>query len=484
MKRFYMKTNRAFTAIRRYAWIFTLTVAFGGLWFPRLGLLVLGVMFSLTAISLFKGRYWCGTYCAHGSLFDQLFLPFSRNAKIPSFLKSKIAQGVVLAWFMYNMLSRIILVSALWGTLPFWDRLGFVFVNSYLMVTVAGGILGLIITPRTWCQFCPMGIMQMLMYSLGKKLGLTQKHDRKITVSAIEKCHKCAKCARTCPMQRVPYTNFSDKNQFDDLACIRCLTCIENCPAKILTLETESQASARGAATDRRGYDTRQAIQARIKGIVALAEDVREFTLEFIMPPKVSYLPGQYFLIKIENSPEMFRAYSIAGRGSDREVRLTVKRVPGGYGTEMIFDNFKVGQDVDLEGPLGNALLIDEKADKILLVAGGIGITPFVPIAEALVQKKKAFKLIYGVNTPGEILYDDFFSALAVESSQFEFIKVVANPSDQYVGKKGFVTDALSGLDWRGYSVYVCGSKPMVEAVTKALTSQGVSGKAIFAESA
>lgn len=244
MSPFYIKANRAFTAVRQYAWIFTLAVAFGGLWYPRLGLLVFGVIFSLTAISLFKGRYWCGNYCAHGSLFDQILLPLSRNREIPKFLKSRFTQVAVLAWFMYNLTSRFIRVAGLWGELQFLDRLGFVFVASYLMVTLVGGTLGLIFAPRSWCQFCPMGTMQVLMYKLGKMLGWTKKHDRQITIEAIEKCHKCGKCARVCPMQLVPYTEFKEQPQFAHEACIRCVTCVEHCPAKILSFKTYAEAKA------------------------------------------------------------------------------------------------------------------------------------------------------------------------------------------------------------------------------------------------
>jgi len=69
MNNFYIKTNRIFSPIRKYGWIFTLTVAFGGLWFPKLGLLVLPVILALTTLSFFKGRYWCGNFCfsAQGS---------------------------------------------------------------------------------------------------------------------------------------------------------------------------------------------------------------------------------------------------------------------------------------------------------------------------------------------------------------------------------------------------------------------------------
>ncbi len=59
----YIKTNRAFTTLRKYAWLFTVLVALGGLWEPKLGLLVILIMAGLTVTSFFKGRYWCGNVC-------------------------------------------------------------------------------------------------------------------------------------------------------------------------------------------------------------------------------------------------------------------------------------------------------------------------------------------------------------------------------------------------------------------------------------
>ncbi|MBT9153638.1 MAG: 2-halobenzoate 1,2-dioxygenase electron transfer component [Firmicutes bacterium] len=484
MRNYFIKTKRAFTPIRQYAWIFTLTVAIGGLWYPRLGILVFGVIFALTAISLFKGRFWCGNYCAHGSLFDQLFLPFSRNQKIPGFLKSKYTQIAVMTWFMYNLGSKFYRVSQIWGTLQFWDRLGFVFVSSYLMVTVVGGLLGLIYTPRSWCQFCPMGTMQVLMYKLGKKLGWTKQHDQKITIEALEKCHKCGKCARVCPMQLVPYTEFSDKNQFDREACIRCITCVDNCPANLLTLATADEAAAKLHHRDLRGYENRQRFLAVIKTVADLAPDIREFTLELVDPPTSSIQPGQYFLLRIQAQPEMFRAYSVSAKTSPGVVRVTVKRVQNGYGTSIIFESFTVGMEVVLEGPMGHELLLDPSARKILLIAGGIGITPFVPILQHLVKTGTETTLVYGANTEGEFIFDDLLCSLATESSSITYIKVAANPSNSYKGRKGLVTDEIKRLTLKGYKVYMCGPKGMVEASTRLLLELGVSASDISAESA
>jgi len=411
-------------------------------------------------------------------------MPLSRNTKIPGILKSRVMQATVFVWFMYNLGSKFIRVSALWGSMLFWDRLGFVFVASYLMVTIVGGTLALVFTPRSWCQFCPMGTMQTLMYKLGKALGWTRKHDRKITASAMDKCHKCAKCARVCPFQLEPYNEFSDKNQFDHEACIRCLTCVQNCPAHILTLSTEAEALQITQSADVTGYDKRQTIRAEIANITELTLDTREYTFRFIEPTLVKYLPGQFFLVKIQDGPEIFRAYSISGMAAEREVRVAIKRIPQGYGTGIIFDSFVEGAEVILEGPMGKELLVDPAADKVLLVAGGIGITPFIPILQDLAQKSRSAKLVYGVNTLEDLIFDDTLSALAQETPQIDYLKVVANPPRGYTGLTGFVTDAIKNLNLTGYKVYMCGSKGMVDATTKTLISLGVLEENIFAESA
>lgn len=237
MKNQYIKTNRTFTFIRKYAWIITLLVALGGLWIPKLGLIVLFIMAGLIITSFFTGRYWCGNFCPHGSLFDRLMLPVSKNKKIPDFLKSKPMIIGFFAFFMFNFSRKMIKVFKLWGNLDFLDKLGLLFVNTYLMVLITGGLLAIFVNPRTWCQFCPMGSMQKLSYKLGSTLGVNKKTDVKLTISDPDKCLKCGKCAKVCPFQLTPYLEFSKNNQFDNIDCIKCSTCINNCPLGILSLE-------------------------------------------------------------------------------------------------------------------------------------------------------------------------------------------------------------------------------------------------------
>lgn len=234
----YIKTNRTFSKLRKYGWIFTVLIAIGGQWVPKLGLLVLLVMLGLTVTSLFKGRYWCGNVCPHGSLFDSL-LPLSKNKKIPKVLKSKALIVGFILFFMINLANKIVNISSYWGTFDFLDKLGLIFSNTYLMVMIVGGLLSVFVTPRTWCQFCPMGTMQKASSFIGNKLGISKKTNKMVTIESIDKCISCGKCEKVCPFQLSPYKNFNENNQFDDVNCIKCSTCIVSCPKKILSLEYE-----------------------------------------------------------------------------------------------------------------------------------------------------------------------------------------------------------------------------------------------------
>lgn len=236
LNNYYIKTNRTFSFIRKYAWIITVLVAIGGQWEPKLGLIVLFIMVGLTATAFFNGRHWCGNFCPHGSLFDRIIMPIGRNKKIPDFFKSKFMITVFFIFFMTNFTRKIINVFKSWETYDFLDKLGYLFSNTYLMVLIIGGIIALFINSRTWCQFCPMGTIQKLSYKLGKALGVAEKTEKKITISSQSKCLKCEKCEKVCPFQLSPYLEFSYDNQFDNIDCIKCGTCVENCPVGILTL--------------------------------------------------------------------------------------------------------------------------------------------------------------------------------------------------------------------------------------------------------
>lgn len=485
---FYIKTNRVFNNFKKYSWTLIPVIAFGGLYYPKLGLLLIPIMITLVTLGFFKGKYWCGNLCPHGSLFDSFVIHLSLNRTIPGIIKSRVIKSGFFLFYMTMFTLRLIKVSQLWGSMVFVDRLGFIFAVNYLIPTTIGTVLALFVSTRAWCSFCPMGTMEQLAYKLGKLTGLNKFTDEKVTVTAAEFCHKCGKCSRVCPMQLKPYHNFTENNQFEDENCIRCTTCVENCPAGILTMAKAYEAEEIRAGAVLTGYKSRTAITAVIEEVRELPGDVRDITFKFLQPERLQYKAGQFILVKILDDPEMFRAYSISSANiEETRIRITVKKLENGLGTDIIFTRFKEGDQIELEGPLGRELVVSKKADKVLLVAGGIGITPFLPIVGDLLENRKSLqevKLIYGVNKEEEFIYEDYFRELAAKYEKFTFIQTVANPGESWKGYKGFVTDAMNDLDLSGFTVYMCGPKPMTVSTVKTLGQKGVDEDRIFAESA
>lgn len=227
--------------IKKYSWSLVPLIAFGGLFYPLLGLLVLVIMFVLMAIGITNGRYWCGNICPHGSLFDNIINKISLSKNIPDILKSQYLKWGFFFFFMGMFLFRIIRVINYWGTEEFLNNLGFLFVLQYLiMPTILGAALSYLISPRAWCTFCPMGTMAEIMYKIGKITGIN-KFNQKISITSQEECKECGACARACPLELNPYQNFNENNAFDNEQCMKCGECAANCPLNLLELKNSRQ---------------------------------------------------------------------------------------------------------------------------------------------------------------------------------------------------------------------------------------------------
>ena len=199
--------------ITPYLGMIVLIVSIGGIFYPKLGYLLLLVFASLTIIAPFRGRWFCGNLCPRGSFVDFWIAPLSRKIRIPPQLRSMWIRAPIFVVLMGFMIFRII------STEGIVDKIGMVFVTLCILTTSIAVLLGIIIAPRTWCTFCPMGTLQRAMG--GKKYQL--KLDR-------ENCIECKKCQKVCPMQ-LPVIEIPDNPD-----CIKCGRCVEACPKDALSI--------------------------------------------------------------------------------------------------------------------------------------------------------------------------------------------------------------------------------------------------------
>ncbi|MBI2952962.1 MAG: dihydroorotate dehydrogenase electron transfer subunit [Chloroflexi bacterium] len=140
-------------------------------------------------------------------------------------------------------------------------------------------------------------------------------------------------------------------------------------------------------------------------------------------------------------------------RPAEGEVSVLFARI--GKGTTALARS-NPGDALSAIGPLGNGFSFDPKARNLLLVAGGLGIAPLVALADEAVEREMVVTLLAGARTESGILPA---AALPPE------IEYVVCTEDGSHGRQGVVTGAVAEfVDWAD-QIFVCGPRPMVEAL-------------------
>ena len=168
--------------------------------------------------------------------------------------------------------------------------------------------------------------------------------------------------------------------------------------------------------------------------------------------------PGQF--VNIELAGRFLRRPISVCDWSEGSLTLIYKVV--GDGTADM-SRMTAGTELDLLTGLGNGFSTDRDAARPLLVGGGVGVPPLYGLAKRLVAKGVRPTAVLGFNTAAEVFYADEFRAAGAE--------VIIATVDGSQGVKGFVTDAMKGLDFDYF--YACGPMPMLRALCSATGCDG-----------
>lgn len=184
---------------------------------------------------------------------------------------------------------------------------------------------------------------------------------------------------------------------------------------------------------------------------------------------------GQYLCVALTiGHSKLWKPYSICSGPSDAlqgSYTLTIKRTAGGFASEYILENWKVGDCLELSAPEGTFTYEPLRdAGTIVGIAGGSGITPFHSLASAIADGTEDVELIllYGSRNRESILLKEEFDRL---SEQCGKIKVVHVLSDEMAEgyEHGFITADLIkkyAPDGR-YSIFLCGPQAMYKFADK-----------------
>lgn len=195
-----------------------------------------------------------------------------------------------------------------------------------------------------------------------------------------------------------------------------------------------------------------------------------------------TFVPGQFLNVAFWiGGARMNRSYSISSSPTEREhVDLTVRREPRGAVSRHVVDILKVGDLIEAAGPVGHFTFTGTEADSVVLVAGGVGITPMMSIARYLTKRAWPGEifLLYACRVPSDFIFQQELAALQRLNPKLHVVVAMSRAEgtnwDGHRGRltKELFTQAVPNLTSRRF--HVCGPAAMMESTREMLTELGV----------
>jgi ferredoxin-NADP reductase len=222
-----------------------------------------------------------------------------------------------------------------------------------------------------------------------------------------------------------------------------------------------------------------------------LAEGTMAF--HFIKPADFQFRPGQALVLTLLNPPETDtegnrRTFSIASAPFDAELMIATRMRDTAF--KRVLGNAAPGLEVKIQGPIGSFVLPRTAEKAAVLLAGGIGITPFLSMIRQAThdQAPQQIDLFYSNRRPEDTCFLDLLSEAAKQNPNFHLIATMTEMSQsrrEWKGETGFInkemlTKHLPTL--QGPLYYLAGPPAMVAAMRGMLTGAGVDEDDIRAE--
>jgi nitric oxide dioxygenase len=203
--------------------------------------------------------------------------------------------------------------------------------------------------------------------------------------------------------------------------------------------------------------------------------------------PVVPHKPGQYLTLRFDAAglEGVKRNYSISSRPDTRSYRLTIKRQAGGEASQFLHDHAAVGTVLEATPPAGDFHLPQNPRRPLVLMSGGVGLTPLVSMLEVAAERHRDLPVwyVHGTASPAHHALDAQVRAAAARHG-------TATIATFY--ESGATDTAAAGritLDWLQNNtplaqadIYLCGPKPFLRHFVPGLLRAGVPNDRIHYE--
>jgi ferredoxin-NADP reductase len=207
--------------------------------------------------------------------------------------------------------------------------------------------------------------------------------------------------------------------------------------------------------------------------------------------PVPPFEPGQHltFQLNIPDQPKpVIRCYSLSDApDGGNQYRVTIRcqraprdetEIPDGLASSYFHDVLQEGDTVDLKAPNGRFCLDIQDTRPVVLIAGGIGVTPLISMLNAIVagQKRRKVWLFYGMRSRAHFAFEEHLGKIENTYRDFTMHVRYSRPSKPDAGLRGRISIDLvkEKLPSRNCVFYICGTAAMMSDITQGLRDWGV----------
>ncbi|MFC8501808.1 PDR/VanB family oxidoreductase [Pedococcus sp. NPDC057267] len=202
---------------------------------------------------------------------------------------------------------------------------------------------------------------------------------------------------------------------------------------------------------------------ARVARRVDRAQGVVGLTLQAVDGELPPWKPGAHIDLVLPSG--RCRQYSLCGPLNSRDYEIAVLYEPEGKGGSVeVHDALPVGTEVKFREPRNRFPL--ERASSYLFVAGGIGITPLLPMIEAIDAIGIPWHMVYGGRSLDSMAFLDLLALYE------ENVDLVPQDRDGLIDVHGIIAEAVSRDP--GVAIYTCGPAPLIDAMEAAVDAAGL----------
>ncbi|MDB5893328.1 MAG: hemoglobin-like flavoprotein [Rhodoferax sp.] len=205
-----------------------------------------------------------------------------------------------------------------------------------------------------------------------------------------------------------------------------------------------------------------------------------EITSFYLAPvdggPVMTHQPGQYIGLRaVVNGREERRNYSLSALPNGRDYRISVKREAGGTVSNWLHDRLPEGGEIELFPPAG-AFTLAQGHKPVVLISGGVGITPTLPMLHAALASERAVHFIHCARNAGVHAFREVVDGLATRHPRLRHFYCYdeAGAAAHAVGR----LDEARLAHWlpadRDVDAYLLGPTPFMASVKRSLKALGV----------